>query len=692
MLGAVLGDIVGSRFEWNNLKSKDFTLLTNECRATDDTIMTVAIGSAVMKYKRQGGDLGELAVMEMRRFGRMYPDIGYGPTFRQWLVIDNPHPYNSWGNGAPMRVSSCGWAAESLLEALDLAKKVTEVTHNHPEGIKGAQAVAAAIYLARSGRSKQDIKKYIEDNFYRLDFTLDAIRPTYRFDVSCQGSVPQAIEAFLESDGLEDAIRNAVSIGVDSDTVAAISGSIAEAYYGCRFQTRFPLVQKYLVVEISKTLLEFHDFCRRDGFAAHGLSVIMPKERWNDCVEEKANLLGMDVEPGETSDADILVILTDGGEVAEEQRSVLEEAERQGKGVLVWNVGNESQAYEWFHNFSRKDRTWKLMVVVLDEHSKFLRESLGYMLFNQLEPYGRWPEAKQRELWRLHSEMHIIGRFDGYEIYTRTDEPDVSPHFHIRDAKTFGQKFHAAIRMDDFGYFEHKPMQYPWFEGRRDWLDEDMTQKVLAVLASEHPHRPARKRHKDSRWDVLVDTWGFNCGSRKRQEIPTLPTEVETVSDGDRGGWLDISTIGWPSLAGGKYRIAIRSMAADERSIPHFHVYSAELPLGADFEFEISLLDLLEKDELNLIYQKDLRNVKNQILESDPSKCSWNGYETMRDELRDFLAQKSEDDICYPGMTHLEMMIRRWDCENNDSDRVCDLVNMERLSDVAKPVMEAVYG
>ncbi len=232
MWGAIVGDIVGSRFEWNNIKDKRFALFHGDCRFTDDSVMTVAIARAIMEHRTTGADLGELAIKYMRWFGRMYQHRGYGGGFRDWIWADNPVPYNSYGNGAAMRVSACGFAAANLTEAKKFAYQVTAVTHNHPEGLKGAESVAVAIFMARAGVCKDDIRQYINDNYYKIDFCLDEIRDDYHFDVSCQGSVPQAIAAFLESESFEDAIRNAISIGGDSDTIAAITGSIADAYYG----------------------------------------------------------------------------------------------------------------------------------------------------------------------------------------------------------------------------------------------------------------------------------------------------------------------------------------------------------------------------------------------------------------------------------------------------------------------------
>lgn len=232
MLGAIIGDIVGSRFERNNVKSKEFALFTSNCRPTDDSIMTLAIAKALLSCDEDHSDLADQAIICMQELGRRYPNAGYGGRFIQWLGLEHPRPYGSFGNGSAMRVSPCVYAAATLDEALRLAEITAAVTHDHPEGIRGAKAAAGAIFLALHRTDRGQIKRFIEENYYQLDFTLDEIRPLYTFDVSCQGSVPQAIEAFLESTSFEDAIRGAISIGGDSDTIAAITGGIAEAYYG----------------------------------------------------------------------------------------------------------------------------------------------------------------------------------------------------------------------------------------------------------------------------------------------------------------------------------------------------------------------------------------------------------------------------------------------------------------------------
>ncbi len=225
MLGAIAGDIIGSVYEWNNIKSKEFDLFSPEAFFTDDSVLTVALAEAILN----DADYGQT----MKKYYERYPDAGYGGSFHEWAKGQDTKPYNSWGNGSAMRTSPVGYAFENLEEVLSKAKHFASFTHNHPEGIKGAQATAAAIFLARKEASKEMIKLYITQQFkYDLTRTIDEIRPNYEFDVSCQGSVPQAITAFIESENYEDAIRNAISIGGDSDTLACITGGIAEAFYG----------------------------------------------------------------------------------------------------------------------------------------------------------------------------------------------------------------------------------------------------------------------------------------------------------------------------------------------------------------------------------------------------------------------------------------------------------------------------
>lgn len=225
MIGAIAGDIIGSIYEFRNIKTKDFPLFSPGCCFTDDSVLTVALADAILHQ----ADYAE----KLKEFCKLYPDAGYGERFYLWANSPDLEPYHSWGNGAAMRISPAGFAFNSLEETLTMAEKYTAVTHDHVEGIKGAQATAAAIYLARTGKSKPEIRDYVTSEFgYDLSATLDEIRPSYRYDISCQGTVPQAIIAFLESADFEDAIRNAVSLGGDCDTLTCITGGIAQAFYG----------------------------------------------------------------------------------------------------------------------------------------------------------------------------------------------------------------------------------------------------------------------------------------------------------------------------------------------------------------------------------------------------------------------------------------------------------------------------
>lgn len=233
LMGAICGDVVGSVYEFDPVKRKNFTLFSPFSEYTDDTVMTLAVAKALMDSNAQGDvtRFKETLVATMHDFGRRYPGESYGGNFQYWLESGSVEPYGSCGNGSAMRVSAVGWVAQSLEEAETLAKASAEVTHNHPDGIAGAVATAGAVYLARIGESMQEIRRYVS-RYYDLDFTLDEIRPTYDFEPCNDRTVPQSVVAFLESDSYEDALRNTVSLGGDADTMGAITGAIAEAYYG----------------------------------------------------------------------------------------------------------------------------------------------------------------------------------------------------------------------------------------------------------------------------------------------------------------------------------------------------------------------------------------------------------------------------------------------------------------------------
>lgn len=257
MLGAIVGDIVGSIYEFNNHRSKAFPLFGGACDFTDDSVLTVAVADCLMNQ----GNYAEY----IKNYARKYPNRGYGGRFAQWIRFESMEPYNSWGNGSAMRVSSIGFAFNTLPLVLAESKKSAEVTHNHPEGIKGAQATAVAIYMARKGQTKEQIKAAIAKSFnYDLDRTLNEIRPVYKFNESCQETVPEAIIAFLESTDFEDAIRNGISLGGDSDTLTCITGGIAEAFYGGVPQDISEKALSYLPKEMREVVEEFrtrYDLC-----------------------------------------------------------------------------------------------------------------------------------------------------------------------------------------------------------------------------------------------------------------------------------------------------------------------------------------------------------------------------------------------------------------------------------------------
>ena len=234
MIGAILGDIIGSPYEFDmGNKTKDFPLFSEDSYFTDDTIMTIAVSEAFMEAPDDEDMIRQRLVQSMQKWGHRYPGAGYGVRFSSWLDSQNPLPYNSWGNGAAMRVSPVAWLYNNLDAVRRMARISADVTHNHPEGIKGEEATAAAIFLARTGHSKAEIKAYIEKEFhYDLSRTCDEIRPTYHHVESCQETVPEAITAFLEGESFEDVIRTAVSLGGDCDTLTCIAGSIAEGFYG----------------------------------------------------------------------------------------------------------------------------------------------------------------------------------------------------------------------------------------------------------------------------------------------------------------------------------------------------------------------------------------------------------------------------------------------------------------------------
>ena len=315
MLGAIIGDTVGSRFEWHNHRSKDFDFLTYKCEPTDDSIMTLAIAKAILKSEGNINKLPDLAIRYMQQLGRLYPDAGYGGAFRKWIRSNNPKPYGSFGNGAAMRVAPVGFAAKSMNEAKAMSKAVTKVTHNHPEGIKGAEATTVAIFMALHGESMLEIRDYIDKNYYPMNFTLDGIRGSYQFNETCQDTVPQAMMAFFESTGFEDAIRNAISIGGDSDTLAAITGGIAEAYYGIPSEVRKHELT-FLDERLLAILVDFENKYKPIMEKKIGKDVSVPIERDADIEVEKGSRESMMEEAFQAANKD-----TENAEMSAEETS-----------------------------------------------------------------------------------------------------------------------------------------------------------------------------------------------------------------------------------------------------------------------------------------------------------------------------------------------------------------------------------
>lgn len=260
MLGAIIGDIIGSRFEFDRgNKSKDFELFTPECDFTDDTVMTIAVAEALLSSGKDAGEktIKENLIKSMKKWGQKYPYAGYGQRFVGWVLSDDPKPYGSFGNGSGMRVSSVGWLYDTIERTREVARWTAEVTHDHYEGVKGAESVASAIFLARNFASKEEIERYIEDEFgYDLSRTLDDIRPTYEHVEDCMHTMPEAFECFLESESYEDCVRNVMYIGGDTDTLAAISGAIAEAFWGMSVMLALK-AKEYLPDEMGEVLTKF---------------------------------------------------------------------------------------------------------------------------------------------------------------------------------------------------------------------------------------------------------------------------------------------------------------------------------------------------------------------------------------------------------------------------------------------------
>ncbi len=296
ILGAITGDIIGSVYEFHNVKRTDFKLFTPKTKFTDDSVLTVATMEVLLNNRTTAGDYTRLYQL----YGRKYPNRGWGGRFHYWIHADDPKPYKSWGNGSAMRASPIGWVFDTVGEVLEEAEKSASVSHNHVEGIKGAQAAALAVFFARNGVSKRDISLRITERFgYNLDRTCDQIRDDYTFDESCQGTVPEAVIAFLESSDYEDAIRLAISLGGDSDTLACITGGIAEAYYGGVPSTIAKKIISLLPAELISAITKFSGEYRRklksqiekgEVYAVMGVDYLSRKKYWEASEEFSAAL------------------------------------------------------------------------------------------------------------------------------------------------------------------------------------------------------------------------------------------------------------------------------------------------------------------------------------------------------------------------------------------------------------------
>ena len=294
MYGAISGDIIGSRFEFDRGgKTKDFELFTSECDFTDDTVMTVAVADGLMKAGKDADldTIHEEVIKAMKNWGKIYTDAGFGGMFYRWLFWEKEtQPYNSFGNGSAMRVSRAGWLYDTIERTREVAKRTAEVTHNHPEGIKGAECTAAVIFLARTGSSKEEIKEYVIKEFgYDFTETLDQMRKRHEHVETCQDSLPKALKSFFDGESFEDVIRNAVSLGGDTDTIRAIAGSMAEAFYGLPVMMKVK-ADEYLPEDMRKVTENFHEIVfpkqKDDGYSSNGIiKVLVENFKRNPCEE-----------------------------------------------------------------------------------------------------------------------------------------------------------------------------------------------------------------------------------------------------------------------------------------------------------------------------------------------------------------------------------------------------------------------
>lgn len=418
ILGAIVGDIIGSCYERNNIKTKDFDLVSKYSTFTDDSVMTIAVARALRKFEKGSSinedDFEKVLIHSMQKLGKKYPYAGYGGGFQNWLRAKNPQPYNSWGNGSAMRVSAVAWYFDDLDTVEKFAELTAKVTHNHPEGIKGAQATAAAIFLARTGKSKDEIKNYITEKYhYDLTKTCDEIRPDYKFDVSCEGTVPQAITAFLEGENFEDAVRTAVSLGGDSDTLTCITAAISQGMWGIPVEIEnliMPKLDDYLRYQLEKwtdALSAQETNETKHEKVKNGITeLVFILDRSGSMTGLESDTIGgfnstiakQKKQPGEAYVSTILfdheqIVLHDRVKLSEIREMTLDDYETRGSTALIDAIGKSIKYISNIHKYARPEDVPEntIFVIITDGYEnsskKYSSSKVKSIIKHQQEAY-----------------------------------------------------------------------------------------------------------------------------------------------------------------------------------------------------------------------------------------------------------------------------------------------------------------